>query len=461
MNFIKTSCLRIPSHLESEEWCQDILRDLTRSSYSFEDPTIKITNQYYDIRDGFILIPRFYEIYKHSHSILDYTPEGDDIDFKFKREWRNDLQREGFKFLTENEYGILKLPPGEGKTVIAIGAICSIGKKAIIFVHKDKLVKQWKDRFIEHSNVTDNDIGIMTTANCRSVLEKPIVLSTVQTMNSMIDRLPDIENILRSANLGVAIWDECHTTAGAPLYSRTSMYMPCKKVFGLSATPGRADQNHDIIWKHLGMVHAPEGKTNTMKPKVIMLYFSHGAGYAKQYIYWGPRDAKGNTKLSYPRFDTARYLSILTSKKNNKYIPMMRKIASKIYKSDRTTLLISDRIKVLDAISKALPKHDTGFFIPRSKKDQDAALYKPFVLSTPGSSRDGTDRDELDCLVMANCISNIEQAIGRICRYRPNKHQPVVFDCVDTDFEEMEKRSVGRKEFYVQQGWELEEKFLK
>ena len=139
----------------------------------------------------------------------------------------------------------------------------------------------------------------------------------------------------------------------------------------------------------------------------------------------------------------------------------MRQIAKKIYDSNRVTLLISDRIRILDKIAKAVPKHDVGFYIPRSKKEQDAALFKKFVFSTPGSSRDGTDRDEFDCLVMANWISNFEQAIGRACRYRPNKPQPVIFDCVDIDFDETKDRAEGRKEFYKKKGWEVEEKFLK
>jgi len=460
MNFIKTSCIRIPSHFEGESWCQSILQDLTRTGSSYEDPSVKITTKYYEKRDGHILIPRYYELYRYGHDVLDYTPEGDDIHFKFKRQWRNDLQRQGFEMLTQNDHGILKLPPGEGKTVISIGAICHIGKKTIIYVHKDSLVTQWRDRFIDHSDATIDDIGILTTDKCREILRKPIIISTVQTMNSMIDRIPDIEHVMLKASFGLAIWDECHTTTGAPQYSRTALYTPSKRVFGLSATPGRADQNHDIIWKHLGLVYSPEGKTNTMSPKVIMLYFSHGTKYAENYIYWGIRDNNGNTKEKYPRFDTARYLAILTSKKNNKYIPMLQKISKKVYQSNRVTLLISDRIKILDFVGSVLPKHDIGYFIPRSK-DRDAALLKKFVLSTPGSSRDGTDRDELDCLIMANCISNVEQAAGRVCRYRVNKPEPVIFDCVDTDYKDLIKRADGRKKFYQEKGWIIEEKYLK
>jgi hypothetical protein len=82
------------------------------------------------------------------------------------------------------------------------------------------------------------------------------------------------------------------------------------------------------------------------------------------------------------------------------------------------------------------------------------------VFSTPGSSRDGTDKQSLDTLIMANRISNIEQAIGRICRFKANKKQPVVFDIVDAGCEEMVGSAQRRKDFYTQHEWEIEEKFL-
>jgi hypothetical protein len=462
MNLIKTSCIRIPQQFESEIWCQSILQDLTRSGPSFEDPTVMQTIRFYDRRDGYIMIPRYYDVSNWGHSTLDYTPEGLDIQFKFKTSWRNDLQSKGFEFLINNDHGILKLPPGEGKTVVAIGAICHIAKKAIIFVHKDSLSIQWKERFLQHSTVTENDISILKTDSSFEDLQKPIVLATVQTMNSMIDRLPNIEKLLLQSRFGVAFWDECHTTAGAEKYSKSSLYLPCRRVFGLSATPGRADQNHDIIWKHVGMVHEPDGKTMTMDPKIVMVYFDHKAvALHKKYIYWGAPLNDGKYKLPYPKFDTARYLQMLTSKKNDKYIQYMRKIVRQLYDKGRVILFISDRIKVLDMTSSAIPvRSDIGFFIPRSGDKRDSDLLKQVVFSTPGSSRDGTDREQFNCLVMANCISNIEQAVGRVCRYLPNKPQPIVMDIVDSGCPELLERAQGRLAFYKNKNWEVIEKRL-
>lgn len=463
MNFIQTSCIRIPLSFKDEAWFQQIVKHLTRSSSSYSDPTIFKTSKFYDIKNGDLLIPKFYPIEKLGHTKTVYLSEGEDIQFNFKAEWKNDLQKQGFEFLISNKSGVLQLPPGEGKTVITIGSISKIGKKSIIFTHKDSLITQWKERFLQFTDLMEENIGILENSKIEEVFKKPIVLATVQSLCSAIKRFPNIEQILKDANFGCAFWDECHITSGAEEYSKTVLYTPCMRTYGLSATPGRADQNHDIIWMNIGDVYKPDGKSNTLDPKIIMVYFDHGViSRHKKYVYWGIPDKEGNFKLRYPRFDSCRYLQMLTSKKNDKYIPYMKKICLQIYQAGRNVLFISDRIKILDECSKIISnKNDVGFFIPRSGDKRDSDLLKKFVFSTPGSSRDGTDKPEFDCLIMANCISNIEQAAGRVCRSLPGKKQPIIFDIVDNSCQDTLNRSLYRKKFYESKGWKIEEKFLK
>lgn len=463
MIFVRNSCILIPESFKGEEWYSKIIQDLTRQSRSYEDPSVININRYYDNRNGCLMIPRYYPIENLGHKALSYVQDGENITATFKSSFRNDLQRAGYDMLINNSHGILQLPPGEGKTVISIGAICRIGKKAIIFVHKDSLISQWKERFLQHSDITEDRIGELETSKCAEIMKKDIVITTVQTFWSMIKNIPNIEELLYDANFGVAIWDECHTTTGAELYGRSSLYLPCKRVFGLSATPGRSDQNHDIIWLHLGSVYRPDGETATMAAKVVMIYFDHGvmsSEKTKRYVYWGYPDADGNTKLKFPMFDTSRYLRSLTFKTNNKYIPYMQQICKQVNQKGREVLFISDRIKVLDLCSKFVNKNDVGFFIPRSGEKRDSELQKKFVFSTPGSSRDGTDKPSWNCLIMANAIGNIEQASGRITRFMINKPKPIIMDIVDSTCDELVKRAEKRKEFYQSKNWEIEEKRL-
>jgi len=458
MYLIKNSCIRVPAIFEKEKWCQIILSDLRRADKDYNTDSI-VTKSYYIIRDGNILIPRYYNIERHGHKSVEYLDDGLNIQIKFTSKLRSNtpLQQNAVDYLTTAKHGVLCMQPGEGKTVVAIAAICELKKKAIIYVHKDSLATQWKERFLQHSSIKEDSIGMLSSANARDVLKsKQIIITTVQTMNSMIKRMEDIEWLLANARFGIAFWDECHTSVAAETFSLSSMYLPCKRTFGLSATPTRSDNNTDIIEKHLGKIFVPDGSGNTIEPKIIALQFDHGAiRNHKNYIYMGRGERQGW------RFDRGKYLQMLTSKTNKEYVSVMAKICKQIYGYGRTIIFLSDRIKVLDQCSAHIPKHDKGFFIPRSGKKRDDELKKKFVFSTYGSARDGTDKASLDCLVMATPTSNLEQCIGRVVRAHPNKDQPIVFDVVDTGCDEMLRSFNKRLEFYKKKNWTVEIKNIK
>lgn len=468
MTITRSSGLMIPDSEKDQFWVSLITQQLTRSNRRFDNPEIIDTIQFFEHKNGFIKLPRLTRISNPDITIVDDYTGGQDIDIEFKSQLRNDLQKQGVRYMVEHCDGILKLKPGEGKTVISIAAICSLRKKAIILMHKDSLVTQWVERFAQHSSITPEQIGILRTAKIDEVLQKPIVIGTVQTMCSMIKSIPDLLSKMHQANFGIGIWDECHTTGGAPLFSLSCYYVPAVRRFGLSATPARSDHNDDVIGMHLGEVFEPIGQSNTMAPRVIMTFFDHGAmRNHRYYIMNGPpmKDKNGNPIKGRFGFDPNRYKQMFDSKKNHSYIDTMKQIISFLYKKDRNILIICDRIKLLDKMAKFFPNEDVGFFIPRSGKTRDEQLKRRIVFSTPGSSRDGTDNPNFDCLILATPVGNLDQAIGRVCRFKENKPQPLVFDIVDTGCDEMYNWGLKRKKYYTEKvstdKWRFEEKHLK
>ena len=460
-----SSSIEIPGSVRNAFWVSHVLNSLTRTQKSYNDPDVTETLTFYEVKNDKIKIPRLYDLTNYGVELNYQKTEGEDIVINNVFNPRNELQVEGVKYFCENDSGILKLNPGEGKTIISIMAICKLKKKSIIFVHKDSLVSQWKERFLQASDIKEEDIGILDTSKYLDVIRKPIVIGTVQTMNSMIKKYSTLEEDFRNANFGIGIWDECHTTGGAPLFSKSIYYIPCKKCFGLSATPSRSDHNDDIIGMHLGKVVEPEGKSDTLKPRVVMTYFDFLVmSTFRYYINYGFPDKEGN-RQTYAQFDKNRYLSMLTSKKQKRYIKTVHKIIDIIYKKGRNILVLCDRIKIIDALAAGFPQEDVGFFLPRTGKDRDSHLHRKIVFSTPGSARDGTDNPELDCLILATPLGNLDQAIGRVTRMKSGKSQPIVIDIVDSGCEEMLKWGNYRKRQYEQKkqesGWMLEEKFLK
>jgi len=460
--FIRDSAIRIPI-CKDMEWFKNIVRDLTRKNkaYNSQSKDEFEIKKFYDIDEvnKELLIPRFYRINNCSYELEDRIPDGQLIDIKSKVVPRNERQNESIEWFKNHDRGVLCLGPGEGKTVIAISTICSIGRKAIIFTHKDSLVDQWIDRFTQFSSITQNQIIKLTTSKCNEILTNyPIVISTVQTFCSMLKRISNMRELMIQANFGIAIWDECHTSVSAEQFSRTSLNVPCKRVFGLSATPSRHDGNTDIINLHLGTVFTPQlGSTDTMQPRVVVLKFKFGV-MSRHYNYIMHKTKYDwDNGVKKPYFDMSRYLSQL--KKSNKYVDVLKKVVNKIANSNRHLLLLTDRIKLLDIASEVCKdKSEVGFFIPRSGKNRDEHLTRRLVFSTYGSSRDGTDKKEIDCLVLATPVSNIEQATGRAVRSSPGKDQPVIIDLVDMEDDSLMGRYHYRLGFYNRKNWNVEEK---
>lgn len=445
MSFLVDSSIHIPVKYKNEYWFQSVLGNLSRKEQDYNG-TIVVKNYFYKYKNVEYLIPRFSNVRKYGIQLDSAKCRGEPINIQSKIEPRNSKQKEAIDWICNNKNGVLCMNPGEGKTVVTIAGICKHQVKTIIFVHKNGLVTQWLDRICEMTNFNKEDVSILTSQSYQSDLEKPIVLSTVQTFCSMIDKFPNLLDIMKSANFGMAVWDECHTSVSAEKFSLSSLFTPTERVYGLSATPERNDGNTDIINLHLGTTYTPDSdEGSTLDPKIVLLKFDHeimSQENLRKYVMFSGS------------FDKSRYLKQLC--KSKKFLKMMQSVVRKSEEKYRNLLFLSDRIKILDEVSKGINNQDeVGFFIPRSKGERDSHLQRKFVFSTYGSSRDGTDKKELDFLVMSTPTSNLKQCIGRVRRSCEGKKQPIVLDVVDTGSQDMINRFEKRLEKYKNWNWEV------
>lgn len=383
------------------------------------------------INENEIKIPRFYPV---QGEVDDDTEIGDKINIKSSIVPRNDRQKKSIKFLTSSNHGILKLEPGTGKTVIAIDSITKIGRKVIIFVHKDSLRKNWKEEFLKHTNAVDDDIAFLNTKKPKEHFDKPIIISTVQGFISGLKK-EDFKSELRNAKIGTCFFDECHATIGPEKFSNASMNLNARRIFGLSATPVRFDMQKILKW-HLGEVKyfTPEDD-ELIRPIVHMCHFNFGvyAGKTKNYIMWGGK------------FQYSRYYKQMASK--DAYMKKVSAVIRNAYlKLNRKILVLGSSVVSLIALAESckFPKESIGIFIPSATEKQKLSvsditdIYEAFqtkdvVFSTYGACRDGNNRPELDCLVMMTPTGNVEQAGGRVLRYLKDKPQPIIIDLVDLE----------------------------
>ena len=97
-------------------------------------------------------LPRHYGIAIYGEPDAIKLSEGIDIDIHFKgelRDYQKPIVSTYVKKAKEIGGGLLEVPCGFGKTIMALRIISHLKKKTIVIVHKEFLLRQWVDRIKE------------------------------------------------------------------------------------------------------------------------------------------------------------------------------------------------------------------------------------------------------------------------------------------------------------------------
>lgn len=154
-------------------------------------------------------------------------------------------QKDAARAILESNGGILQLRCGGGKSVVALYVAAQLSVPTLIIVDNNNLMSQWKAEIERHLTVPAG-IGHIQGDICD--WQKPIVLSTYQTLANRAEQLP--EEIRRW--FGLIIWDEVHHSS-APIFCRSvNLFYGLR--LGLTATPERTDGTQIVYTSHIGKV---------------------------------------------------------------------------------------------------------------------------------------------------------------------------------------------------------------
>jgi superfamily II DNA or RNA helicase len=142
-------------------------------------------------------------------------------------------------WLKAGKRGVIALPTGAGKTVVALAAIASVNAPAIIIVPTIDLLEQWRARLNEEFEV---EVGAYGGG------ENKLEAITVSTYDSAYIRAEELGN-----KFMLAVFDEVHHLP-APSYSQIGELFAAPFRLGLSATYVREDQGHQILPRLVGNV---------------------------------------------------------------------------------------------------------------------------------------------------------------------------------------------------------------
>jgi superfamily II DNA or RNA helicase len=391
--------------------------------------------------------------------------------------------------ITENYGGLISIPTGRGKTIIAVKLACELQLKTLFIVHKTFFLEQTKEKFEQFSNAK---IGILQQKTI-DVEDKDVVIGMLQSILSR-DYGDEIMN-----QFDLVIFDECHHISSKEFSKIFNKIRPVYTI-GLSATPKRSDGLEKVFEYFAGpmlyqettaMKHAVHVKTvnfdikqdinyveqsknlNQLKEKIklnkltldnlddlddlneINKLNKNIIKKLEQYIY--NLDSKfKNVKNKSGQVLLPIIVNNLVSIDERNQLIMNEIIELKIKEPERKFLILSGRRDHLNVISemvvKKIPalKDEVGFYIGGMKKDDlKTSSEKSLIFATFEMASEGLDILALDTLFMISPKGNTNQSIGRILRkqFDEYKYPPMIVDFVD-EIESVKRLSMIRMKLY-------------
>jgi DNA excision repair protein ERCC-3 len=151
-------------------------------------------------------------------------------------------------FLDSGGHGVICLPCGGGKTVIAISTIATLGTRALILVTGHEAAEQWKRELIAKTTITADQIGLYSGQG-KEIKEITIATYSILTAGAKTKAMKHFETLAKEP-WGVVIYDEVHLLP-APVF-RLSAALQATRRLGLTATLVREDGREGDVFSLIG-----------------------------------------------------------------------------------------------------------------------------------------------------------------------------------------------------------------
>ena len=392
----------------------------------------------YQEDDEFLYIPKYYGLKFVGKPTKNEENIGLPINITFKsklRENQLEIIDKVLSYINTKDGGLLSLPCGFGKTVIALYISTILKVKTIVIVHKEFLLNQWKERCEEFTNAK---VGIIQR-NIVDIENKDIVFAMLQSIAK------DKYESLIFKDFGFVIFDEAHH-APSEYFSKALPIIASKKTLALSATPKRDDRLEKILnWYFGELIHKIENKENN---KVLVNIYNYDLVNHPKFKEYFLKSGDVN------RPETIN--NIISIGRRNKFIiDLLEEI---ITNKERKILILSDRIEHLNLLKDRLDNRNittADYYIGGMKqKDLKNAELAQVIFASYTMASEALDIPDLNTLFMVTSRSKVEQSIGRIIRKININIRPMVFDFTD-QLPVFKNQGYQRKKLYRKMGFEI------
>jgi len=145
--------------------------------------------------------------------------------------------------------GVVVLPCGAGKTLVGIGAMVRLGRKALVLTTSLTAVRQWRQELLDKTDLPPESVGEYT-GEVKEV--RPVTLTTYQILTYRRSRTEGFVHfdLFRASDWGLIVYDEVHLLP-APVFRVTAEIQATRRL-GLTATLVREDGKEDDVFTLIG-----------------------------------------------------------------------------------------------------------------------------------------------------------------------------------------------------------------
>jgi DNA excision repair protein ERCC-3 len=146
-------------------------------------------------------------------------------------------------------HGVIVLPCGAGKTIVAIRAMSLVNQHTLILATNAEAVNQWVREILDKTDLTPDQVGAYTgdTKNIR-----PITVATYQILTWRASKDANFAHLhlFEDHNWGLIVYDEVHLLP-APVFGATAD-LQARRRLGLTATLVREDGREGDVFSLVG-----------------------------------------------------------------------------------------------------------------------------------------------------------------------------------------------------------------
>lgn len=412
--------------------------------------------------DGFLVLPRgceealcaLLQDAGADYAIQDETCPGRPLHIAFTGTLRPDQQPAADALLAYRN-GVLSATTAFGKTVVAAWLIAQRGVNTLILVHTQALLNQWQAALSQFLRI---DESLPPQPKRCGRQRKRCLIGQIGGGKNTAAGFVDIAMLqslvrggevdLRVREYGLVIVDECHHVSAAG-FEQVLRAVPARYVYGLTATPARADGHGPIITMQCGPIRYEVS--------------------AKEQA-----ERQGFARVVVPRF--TRFALSLTTEKAT-YGKMCEALAQNTLRNDlivqdardllaqgRTPLLLTERLEHAKILAATLRTFCPHVFLlsgrgtvkeKRAQLDELAAVPagEPLAVVAIGKyAGEGFDLPRLDALLLTMPVvwkGTLTQYTGRLHRAAPGKREVLLYDYVDVRVPMLEQQYRRRLRSYA------------